>query len=110
MTAPSARDLHRIRRTLWLRALVGARSLSFPGIRAREALVAQLDRALPSEGRGWRFESSRGRFSRRWGVSFRGAGDDGDGDEDEDKPDEDEDKLINDYMKKEWIQYREWKG
>ena len=24
--------------------------------------------------------------------------------------DEDEDKLINDYMKKEWIQYREWKG
>ena len=24
--------------------------------------------------------------------------------------DEDEDKLINDYMKKDWIQYREWKG
>ena len=24
--------------------------------------------------------------------------------------DDDEDKLINDYMKKEWIQYREWKG
>jgi benzoyl-CoA 2,3-dioxygenase component B len=24
--------------------------------------------------------------------------------------DEDEDKLMNDYMKKEWIQYREWKG
>ena len=23
---------------------------------------------------------------------------------------EDEDKLINDYMKKDWIQYREWKG
>jgi len=23
---------------------------------------------------------------------------------------EDEDKLMNDYMKKEWIQYREWKG
>jgi benzoyl-CoA 2,3-dioxygenase component B len=24
--------------------------------------------------------------------------------------DEDEDKLMNDYMKQEWIQYREWKG
>ena len=24
--------------------------------------------------------------------------------------DEDEEKLMNDYMKKEWIQYREWKG
>ena len=24
--------------------------------------------------------------------------------------DDDEDKLINDYMKKDWIQYREWKG
>ena len=23
---------------------------------------------------------------------------------------EDEDKLMNDYMKQEWIQYREWKG
>ena len=24
--------------------------------------------------------------------------------------DEDEDKLMNEYMKQEWIQYREWKG
>ena len=24
--------------------------------------------------------------------------------------DDDEDKLVNEYMKKEWIQYREWKG
>mgnify|MGYP001599559882 FL=1 len=24
--------------------------------------------------------------------------------------DEDEERLVNDYMKKEWIQYREWKG
>jgi hypothetical protein len=24
--------------------------------------------------------------------------------------DEDEDRLINEYMKEEWIQYREWKG
>ena len=24
--------------------------------------------------------------------------------------DEDEDKLVNEYMKQEWIQYREWKG
>tara|TARA_B100001142_G_scaffold174760_2_gene174409 strand:+ start:5829 stop:6974 length:1146 start_codon:yes stop_codon:yes gene_type:complete len=24
--------------------------------------------------------------------------------------DDDEDRLINDYMKKDWIQYREWKG
>ena len=24
--------------------------------------------------------------------------------------DEDEDRLVNEYMKKEWIQYREWKG
>ena len=24
--------------------------------------------------------------------------------------DEDEDRLINEYMKQEWIQYREWKG
>jgi hypothetical protein len=24
--------------------------------------------------------------------------------------DEDEDRLVNDYMKKEWIQYREWKN
>ncbi len=23
---------------------------------------------------------------------------------------EDEEMLINDYMKQEWIQYREWKG
>ncbi len=23
---------------------------------------------------------------------------------------EDEDRLINEYMKEEWIQYREWKG
>jgi hypothetical protein len=23
---------------------------------------------------------------------------------------EDENKLMNDYMKREWIQYREWKG
>ena len=23
---------------------------------------------------------------------------------------EDEDKLMNDYMKQDWIQYREWKG
>ena len=27
-----------------------------------DALVAQLDRALPSEGKGWWFESTRGRF------------------------------------------------
>ena len=24
--------------------------------------------------------------------------------------DEDEEKLVNEYMKEEWIQYREWKG
>ena len=24
--------------------------------------------------------------------------------------DEDEDKLVNEYLKGEWIQYREWKG
>ena len=24
--------------------------------------------------------------------------------------DDDEYRLINDYMKKDWIQYREWKG
>jgi len=24
--------------------------------------------------------------------------------------DEDEDRLVNEYMKEEWIQYREWKG
>ena len=23
---------------------------------------------------------------------------------------EDEDKLMNDYMKQDWIQYRQWKG
>ena len=23
---------------------------------------------------------------------------------------EDEDKLMNEYMKQDWIQYREWKG
>ena len=23
---------------------------------------------------------------------------------------EDEEKLVNEYMKQEWIQYREWKG
>ena len=24
--------------------------------------------------------------------------------------DEDEEKLVNEYMKQDWIQYREWKG
>ena len=35
----------------------------YESVRVQSALVAQLDRALPSEGKGWWFESTRGRFS-----------------------------------------------
>jgi hypothetical protein len=43
-----------------------SRALKTANERRRRAPVAQLDRALPSEGRGQRFESSRVRQSFQW--------------------------------------------